>query len=51
MQTLAFGPWRARSSALGFSTLYRQTMTERLYYHDSFLYDFDAEVLDLASDS
>ena len=24
-------------------------MTERLYYHDSFLYEFDAEVLDLIS--
>lgn len=24
-------------------------MTERLYYHDSFLYEFDAEVLDLMS--
>ena len=27
------------------------TMTERLYYHDSFLYEFDAEVLDLVSAS
>ena len=26
-------------------------MTEHLYYHDSFLYEFDAEVLDLVSDS
>ncbi len=26
-----------------------QTMTERLYYHDSFLYEFDAEVSDLIS--
>jgi len=26
-------------------------MTERLYYHDSFLYEFDAEVLDLVSAS
>jgi alanyl-tRNA synthetase len=26
-----------------------QTMTERLYYRDSFLYEFDAEVLDLIS--
>src|SRR5579859_1033144 len=26
-------------------------MTERIYYHDSFLYDFDAEVLDLVSAS
>ena len=25
-------------------------MTTRLYYHDSFLYDFDAEVLELAED-
>jgi alanyl-tRNA synthetase len=28
-----------------------QIMTEHLYYHDSFLYEFDAEVLDLASAS
>jgi alanyl-tRNA synthetase len=26
-----------------------QIMTEHLYYHDSFLYEFDAEVLDLVS--
>jgi alanyl-tRNA synthetase len=26
-------------------------MTERLYYHDSFLYEFDAVVLDLISAS
>ena len=26
-------------------------MTERLYYHDSFLYEFDAEVVDSASAS
>ena len=25
-------------------------MTERLYYHDSFLYEFDAQVLDVVSD-
>jgi alanyl-tRNA synthetase len=27
----------------------QKIMTERLYYHDSFLYEFDAEVLDLSS--
>ena len=26
--------------------LQSQIMTDRLYYHDSFLYEFDAEVLD-----
>jgi alanyl-tRNA synthetase len=29
--------------------LQNQLMTEHLYYHDSFLYEFDAEVLDLVS--
>jgi alanyl-tRNA synthetase len=28
---------------------YKKIMTERLYYHDSFLYEFDAEVRDVSS--